>query len=35
MHQVPAGEIATPAIEVTQPPALVWTDVEETESEHT
>jgi hypothetical protein len=35
MQQVPAGEIATPAIEVPQPVALDWTVVEETEPEHT
>ncbi|HEX6146555.1 MAG TPA: carbon-nitrogen hydrolase family protein [Acidimicrobiia bacterium] len=35
MQQVPAGEIATPAIEVPKPLALEWTDVEATEPEHT
>jgi hypothetical protein len=35
MQQVPTGEIATPAIEVSQPLALQWTDVEEPEPEHT
>jgi hypothetical protein len=34
MQQVPDGAIATPAIEVSQPLALEWTDVEETEPEN-
>lgn len=29
MHQVPAGEIATPSLEVKEPAALEWTDVEQ------
>jgi aliphatic nitrilase len=33
MQQVPDGAIATPAIEVSQPLALEWTDVEETKPE--